>query len=99
MESRFRYHSQDGLERVIVHDDADGPYKFRVHTKLQMDGILSSVERDRDNIRPGSTNKLVARVPMTVYEQSLHEGWDENDWKKWLNDPDNKAFRIWPGQV
>lgn len=99
METRFRYHSQDGVTRTVVHDDADPRGKFRVFTEMQMDGVLASIERDRDNIRPGSLNKLVARVPMTVYEQSIHEGWDEDKWKSWLNDPDNKAFRIWPGRV
>jgi hypothetical protein len=46
-----------------------------------------------------STNKLVARVPLTIYERSVHENWDEDDWKRWLNDPDNAAFRVWPGRV
>ena len=46
------------------------------------------------------TNKLLARaVPMTVYERSIVENWDDDDWKRWLNDPDNAAFRIWPGRV
>lgn len=99
MESRFKYHSQDGVTRTIVHDDAGPSHHFQVHTQLEMDGILSSIDQDRDNIRPGSVNKLVARVPMTIYEQALHEGWDEDDWKKWLNNPENKPFRIWPGKI
>lgn len=79
--------------------DSEDPYKLRVFTEVEMDSVLESVKRDRDNIRPGSTNKLVARVPMTIMEQSIHEQWDEADWKKWLNDPDNAAFRVWQGRV
>lgn len=99
METRFRYHSGDGVTRTLIRDDADPKGKFHVHTQVEMDSILASIEQDRDNIRPGSVNKLVARVPMTIYEQAIHEGWDEDRWKQWLNDPDNKAFRIWPGRV
>jgi hypothetical protein len=36
---------------------------------------------------------------MTVAEKAIRENWDDSDWKKWLNDPDNAAFRIWPGRV
>jgi hypothetical protein len=36
---------------------------------------------------------------MTIYEQSIHEGWTDKDWAKWLNDPDNRAFRVWRGSV
>jgi hypothetical protein len=36
---------------------------------------------------------------MTVAEQAIREQWDDNDWKRGLNDPDNAAFRIWPGRV
>lgn len=65
-----------------------------------MDSVLESIKREQEapQVRK-SPNKLLARVPLTVYEKSLHEGWDEADWKKWLNDPDNKHFRVWQGQV
>jgi hypothetical protein len=46
-----------------------------------------------------STNKLVARAPLTVYEQSIRENWDEEQWRRWLNDPDNAAFRVWKGRL
>lgn len=98
MESRFRYYGKDGLTRTAI-VDSEQPNVLHVKTELQMDEIIASIERDRDNIRPGSMNKLVARVPMTIYEQAFHEQWDEAKWKDWLNDPDNKAFRIWPGRV
>lgn len=100
MESRFTYHKRDGVTRTLVHDDAV-PHQFRVFTEVEMDSVLKSIEMEKDLpvINPKSPNKLVARVPMTIYEQSIHEQWDEAKWKQWLNDPDNKAFRIWPGRV
>lgn len=98
MERKFIYDDQGDIRRTLIVDE-EKPYSPVVKTSLVMDDILDSVQRDRDNIRPNSTNKLVARVPMTIYEQSIHEGWDEDKWKQWLNDPDNAAFRVWEGKV
>lgn len=98
MESKLVYRNSDGVRRTSV-VDSDRPNQLRVFTEVQMDGVLESIKRDREAVKPGSTNKLVARVPMTIMEQSIHEQWDEADWKKWLNDPANAAFRIWRGQV
>jgi hypothetical protein len=29
----------------------------------------------------------------------MKEGWDENDWRRWLNDSDNRAFRTGGGHI
>lgn len=98
MESTFVYSNRNGVRRTL-HTDSDNPHQFRVHTEVNVDEILEGVKRDRDNHLERSTNKLLARVPLTVYEQSVHEQWDEADWKKWLNDPANEPFRVWRGRV
>lgn len=100
MERRFNYHNRDGVKRTLIHDDANR-HQIRIHTQVEMDSVLASIEMEKNLpvTNPRSPNKLVARVPMTIYEQAHHEGWDEAKWKQWLNDPDNKAFRIWPGRV
>jgi hypothetical protein len=43
----------------------------------------------------------VARVPMLLRQQLVREGiWDDPKAKaRWLNDPDNRAWRIRPGRV
>lgn len=98
MESTFVYRNSDGVRRTSV-EDSEKPGVLRVYTEVEMDEVLEGIKRDRENQRAGSTNKLLARVPLTIYEKSVHEQWDEADWKKWLNDPDNAAFRVWQGQV
>lgn len=98
MESKRVYYNQDGVRRTMITDD-ERPWSPVVKTEVDMTSTLESIKWDRENHRDRAVNKLVARVPMTVYERSLHEGWDEDDWKKWLNDPDNKAFRVWEGRV
>jgi hypothetical protein len=92
----FVYSGANGVQRVMHPMDHDS---FVVETVYDLDPILDSVKRDQENVRPGSTNKLLARVPMTVYEQALREDWDDADWKKWLNDHQNEPFRVWKGRV
>ena len=44
-------------------------------------------------------NKLLARIPIEVYERSVHEQWDEADWARYLNSSEAAPFRIWRGTV
>lgn len=99
MESTYVYRNSDGVKRTSI-VDKDDPWKLKVYTEVEMDGVIESIKMAREEgHKPGSANRLVARVPMTIMEQSIHEQWEESDWKKWLNDPDNAAFRIWQGRV
>lgn len=43
--------------------------------------------------------RKVASVPMAVYHQSIVQKWDRDDWKKWVNDPENKPLRVWQGRL
>lgn len=85
--------------RRTMFSDTDAPGILRVKTEVDVTSLIDNNRALAETQNPRSTNKLVARVPMTVYEKSILEGWDEGDWKKWLNDPDNAAFRVWKGMV
>ena len=100
METRILYRNSDGVRRTSITDDAD-PGTLRVFTEVEMDEVLEGIKRAREEeqARNFPLNRTLARVPMTVYEQSLLEQWDDADWKKWLNDPANATFRVWPGRV
>jgi hypothetical protein len=99
MESTYVYRNSDGVKRTSI-VDSEKPWQVKVFTEVEMDGVIESIKMAREEGHaPGSANRLVARVPMTVVEQSIHEQWDDDDWKKWLNDPDNAAFRVWRGRV
>lgn len=56
---------------------------------------------DTDNFSPGKDLRHVAEVPLVIYEKAVLEGWanDKDAWKKWLNSPENKPFRTWPGKI
>ena len=97
-ESKTVYRNSDGVRRTMI-TDSDRPGQITTYTEVDMEEVLESIKVQRDLHPERSVNKLLAKVPMTVYEKSLIEEWDENDWKKWLNDPDNAAFRVWQGRV
>jgi len=99
MESKFVYRNSGGVKRTMI-TNSDDPFALTVHTEVDMTGVIENNKIMRELHPERSLNKLVARgIPMTVYEQSVHEGWDEKRWAKWLNDPDNAAFRVWRGHV
>lgn len=43
----------------------------------------------------------VAQIPMVVYHDLMKKGIlrDQNELRKWLNDPENRFFRTHPGRV
>lgn len=93
------YRDSDGVRRTMYWDDAS-PGEITVKTEIDLTQAIENNHILRDLHPRRSMNKLVARgVPLTVWEQSHREQWDDNDWKRWLNDPDNAAFRVWPGRV
>jgi hypothetical protein len=99
MERKTVYVEGGGVRRTLVTED-DTPGVIRTYTEQDMTSVVETNKIMRELHPQRSTNKLVARgIPMSVYEKSIHEDWGDDDWKKWLNDPDNAAFRIWQGQV
>jgi len=99
MESKFVYRNSDGVKRTLI-TDTNRPHDVVVKTEVVMDGVIETNKIMRELHPQRSTNKLLARgVPMTVYEQSVLEQWDDARWNRWLNDPDNAVFRVWRGWV
>lgn len=45
--------------------------------------------------------RVVARIPLSIYTQWIQDGRDKDDafLRRWLNDPENKHFRVRPGKV
>src|SRR6478736_1233797 len=97
-ERKFNYTNLAGdAKRTMIWED-DNPEILHVYTEQDMTEIVESNKVMRELHPVRSNNKLIARgVPITVAEQALRENWDQKDWAKWLNDPDNAAFRVWPG--
>lgn len=98
-EKKLTYRNDGVVKRTMVWED-DEPHIIHVYTEQDMTQIVDNNKVMRELHPRYSTNKLVARgVPVHVAEKALREDWDEKDWQRWLNDPDNAAFRVWRGQV
>jgi len=93
------YVDDGAIKRTMIWEDY-APQMVHVYTEADMTQTLENNKVMRELHPTRSNNKLIARgVPITVAEQAIREQWDDNDWRKWLNDPDNAAYRIWPGRV
>ena len=93
--------------RVWVDFEEDGSFCFR-HEHY---GIMDVIENNREyvkanpkNVHAGNTQKhmvKVGEIPLTVWMQLKDEGVarDPKALRKWLNDPDNRYFRTYDGDV
>lgn len=93
------YRDDGAVKRTMIWEDTE-PETVHVLTELDMEQTVENNKILRELHPRRSTNKLIARgVPLTVAEKAMREQWDERDWAKWLDDPDNAAFRVWQGRV
>ena len=98
MEKKSVTRNSDGIRRTVV-TDSDRPDQFGVFTEQNLDEILAGIERDREIMPHNGVNKLLARIPITIYERAVHQQWGEDDWKRWLNSSEAVPFRVWQGRV
>ena len=98
MERKSVIRDHDGVRRTLMTDSED-PTRFHVITEQNVDEVLESIKRDAENHRERTANKLLARIPLTVYETAIAQGWDEDDWKRYLNSSEAAPFRIWKGRI
>jgi hypothetical protein len=98
MQRAFVYEDRNGVRRTLIADD-ERPDRFTVKTSQDVEPVLESVARDRELMAHNGVNKLAARIPVSIYERSVHEEWSEADWKRWLNSSEAEPFRIWKGRL
>ena len=102
MPSQKVIYAADGtIARVLHADDRDPFGDFAIETIEDVEPLLDSVKVLREDHKPRGDMKHVARVPVTIVEKAMREGWfnDQAAWARFLNDPDNAAFRVWEGKL
>lgn len=82
-------------------DDGDS---FTIETVQDVEPLLDMNKADMNevgNFDKWGDGKLVARIPMVIYDQWMREGItdDQAKLKAKLNDPDNRFMRTWPGHL
>jgi hypothetical protein len=96
MPEPFVYFDRNGVRRILIPGDER---TFRVLTQQDVEPILESVNRDREIMAHNGDNKVLARLPVEIYERMIQEGWGPDDEAKWLNSSEAAAYRIWRGRV
>ena len=98
-EKKIVYRNDGAVKRTMIWED-DQPDIVHVKTEQDLTQTIENNKILRELHPRRSTNKLVARgVPVSVAEQAMREDWDQRDWARWLDNPDNAAFRVWQGRV
>lgn len=95
-------YDQFGTAIRVLHAKLDDPTgDFGIETIEDCEPIVDEVKALRDQQRARGDMKHVARVPLSVAEKAMREGWfnDPEAWRRWANNPDNRDFRVWEGQV
>ena len=92
-------------ERHLEHFNKGSLQGIVKSVKQDVRPILKHVEKIRDQT-PSKEFRHCASVPYYIYNEWLikmrREGYNNipKSWiKEWCNDPDNAAFRTWPGRL
>ncbi len=91
--------SYNGLQEY-QHIDPMKPDDLIIETVQDCSPILDMTKEMREQT-PGKDLRHVACIPMYFIDKAYKEGWlhDKKKWRAFLNNPDNKMFRTWPGRL
>lgn len=101
MSQKVIYDHTGTVTRVLhTNEDGDAFGDFAIQTVEDVEPAIESAKVLADEHAERGDLKHVARVPVTVVEKAMREGWfhDQAAWRRWMNDPDNKKFRVWQGR-
>jgi hypothetical protein len=89
-----------GNFREVAYFDDTRPNDLLIKTFEDCEPIIERAKM-LSEMEPGKEFRHAAIIPKQVLDQSIREGWfgDKKKWKAWANDPNNKAFRTWPGNL
>lgn len=96
---RFIYDQFGTAIRSMHVDTATG--SFTTQLSVDCEPVIEQNKAERDQITGKEIFRKAATVPVHVAEQAFREGWfhDDKAWAKWLNDPENRDFRVWEGRI
>ena len=96
MTKRTVIDNKTGFTNEFITEDNKDIY----HTTQDLKPIIEHCKILADN-KPGKDIRHVAEVPLIVYQRACREGWanDMSQWRRWLNNSDNKVFRTWQGKL
>lgn len=92
--------SQGNGKTDYFHWDSSGKGGYVIETVYEVEPILERAKMLSEET-PGKDFRHAAVIPAHVMDKAMREGWvnDKQKWKDWANDPANRCFRTWPGQL
>lgn len=86
--------------REVGYFDEERPNDLLIKTFEDCEPIIERAKM-LSEMEPGKDFRHAAIIPRHVLDRAYREGWfnDKEKWKAWANDPSNKAFRTWPGNL
>lgn len=106
MKQLFSHDPLTGITREFHHDPMDPEGKFLINTIQDVEPIIEANRESYNavNTRIGSNGETLTRVasiPLNIYFELQRAGITKDPvaMKRWLNDPDNRAFRTRAGTV
>lgn len=94
--SDTRLLDRQGRTAEVFHAAPDG--EFAIETQEDVEPLVE-VAKTLSELEPSKEMRHAALIPQFVLDQALREQWGPEDWRRWANDPANKAFRTWPGRL
>ena len=83
-------------------DEASKGKEMIIQTQQDTTDLIESNKFEYNNHDEGwGEGRLVARIPLSIYAQLNKQGItkDQKAFRRWLNDPDNRCFRLRGGRI
>jgi hypothetical protein len=92
-------YAKDGTLIRSFHDEPDG--SFVLATEQDLEAIIEENKILREQMTGKEKFRLAARIPVHEVEKAMREGsfHDDEYWRKWANDPENRDHRVWEGRL
>lgn len=96
----LRHNPLIGKTSQIILDD-ERPDKLDIAWSQDVTDLVKQNRIDEEDHKSGGDLKFAARIPLAIWNDLQAKGiaQDPEALKKWLNDPENKAFRVWRGRL
>lgn len=93
------YDAWGNVVRTVAVDNMTGD--FQTIMEMECDDLINENKALRDNQTGKEQFRLAARVPAPVVEKAMREGWfhDDKKWAEWMNNSENRDFRVWEGRI
>ena len=96
------YDQWGNVVRTVEVDHATGD--FQTVMEMECEPLIAEIKAMRENQtinRKGEIFRLAAVVPAPIVEKSMIEGWfhDDKKWADWMNDGQNRDFRVYEGRI